>query len=512
MGRTTTAAIAALALVAGAAAVPLPALIRAREAHLARTRAGAPAGAAPPPDQFYDQVLDHFGVDATSTVTWPQRFWTNEQYWKGSGPLFLYVEGEGAGSPYDVLSGQHVELAANHSALILAVEHRFYGASAPTDDLSTENLKYLSSHQAVGDVARFLREYVAAKYNVTSVITFGGSYPGALSAWLRFRLPHLIYGAVSTSSPVEAQVDFQGYNNVVAASLSNTAVGGSDACLAAVKAGFAALDAAMRGTVDQQVAMSTKMSSCAPAVTPNDVMWFASNVAGQIMTVVQYSDETGGPDIASVCKTMTAAGVAPVDALATAIKATLGGAPCLDNSYDDFMAQIRNTTVDRSAGGVGIRQWTWQTCSQFGYYQACEAGTACPFSELMTLDSNFQICVDAFDSRVSMQVNVDRVNFSNDLNGGKAMTAPGSSSRILWVNGLIDPWHALSVLPQENSNPLNAAIVIPTGAHCRAMLPSSPQDPEDVKAARLATAAVIDGWVQQAAREGASLARSRRRV
>lgn len=34
-----------------------------------------------------------------------------------AGPLFLYVEGEGAGSPYDVLSGQHVELAANHSAL-----------------------------------------------------------------------------------------------------------------------------------------------------------------------------------------------------------------------------------------------------------------------------------------------------------------------------------------------------------------------------------------------------------
>lgn len=202
--------VAVFALSAAAvAAVPLPGLMRLREAHLEKTRSGA-TGVAPPPDQFYDQVLDHYSVDEASTATWNQRFWTNEQYWKGSGPLFVYVEGEGAGSPYDVLSGQHVELAANHSALIIALEHRFYGASIPTSDMSNDNMKYLSSHQAIGDTARFLREYVTATYpNVTAVVTFGGSYPGALSGWLRFRLPHLVWGAFSTSSPVEAIADFQ---------------------------------------------------------------------------------------------------------------------------------------------------------------------------------------------------------------------------------------------------------------------------------------------------------------
>jgi hypothetical protein len=83
---------------------------------------------------------------------------------------------------------------------------------------------------------------------------------------------------------------------------------------------------------------------------------------------------------------------------------------------------------------------------------------------------------------------------------------PGTSSRILWVNGGVDPWHFLSLLPQENQNPANAAIVIPSGAHCRAMQPSRDSDPADVKAARLAAAAVLDGWLAAADEQGASLA------
>ena len=41
-----------------------------------------------------------------------------------------------------------VVYAQKFGALLVALEHRFYGESKPTDDLSTDNLRFLSSQQA----------------------------------------------------------------------------------------------------------------------------------------------------------------------------------------------------------------------------------------------------------------------------------------------------------------------------------------------------------------------------
>jgi serine protease 16 len=47
-------------------------------------------------------------------------------------------------------------LAQEHNALMMNVEHRFYGQSYPTADMSTHNLKYLTSTQALADLARII--------------------------------------------------------------------------------------------------------------------------------------------------------------------------------------------------------------------------------------------------------------------------------------------------------------------------------------------------------------------
>lgn len=149
----------------------------------------------------------------------------------------------------------------------------------------------------------------------------------------------------------------------VADVLSDPTLGGSTACLNNVQSAFATLDAAMTGTVAQQTAMSNLMSSCAPAVTPNDAMWLASNVGGQIDGLVQYNLEGGvNPiSVAGMCGIMTNGSFAsPIQALAAVVKATLApGQTCMDNSYTDFIAQLSNTTADFSATGVGMRQWTY---------------------------------------------------------------------------------------------------------------------------------------------------------
>ena len=49
---------------------------------------------------------------------------------------------------------------------------------------------------------------------LSSRITFGGSYPGSLSGWMRLKFPNLIQGSVASSGPVLAQLDFQEYLQV----------------------------------------------------------------------------------------------------------------------------------------------------------------------------------------------------------------------------------------------------------------------------------------------------------
>lgn len=75
------------------------------------------------------------------------------------------------------------ELAPKFGARIVFVEHRYEGESLPPKNLSVDCLSYASTIQALADYARILEEELNPN-NVASVIVFGGSYGGMLSAWM----------------------------------------------------------------------------------------------------------------------------------------------------------------------------------------------------------------------------------------------------------------------------------------------------------------------------------------
>lgn len=359
------AAIALATLLCCVSGAPLRYVLRERALAAERAAAAANLNGVVPQDQYFEQTLDHLSLDgsAVGATTWRQRFWVNDTMWVAGGkrgPVFLYVEGEASGSPYSVTGGQHVDLAIAHGALVFSLEHRFYGASLPRPDLTVESLRYLSSHQATGDVATFLTGHVAPTYGINftahQVVTFGGSYPGALSAWLRLRLPHLVSIAVSTSSPVEASFDDTSYCAVVGESLAKESIGGSRACTVAVTEAFTALDADLAAGGARANAAAKALNSCQNDITaPRDTMWTASNAGSALQGLVQYNDEQGF-DVRAACKLATNASNTPAVNLAAIVRAVSGPA-CLDNSYADYVLAAGNTTADPSARGLGLRQW-----------------------------------------------------------------------------------------------------------------------------------------------------------
>lgn len=75
------------------------------------------------------------------------------------------------------------------------------------DSLKLENMQYLNSEQALKDLAYFTEQMSANnmfKINKNPWIAIGGSYPGALSAWYRYKYPHLTIGAIASSAVVNA--------------------------------------------------------------------------------------------------------------------------------------------------------------------------------------------------------------------------------------------------------------------------------------------------------------------
>eukprot|EP00764_Aduncisulcus_paluster_P009183 gnl/Carplike_NY0171/3030_a4075_372.p1 GENE.gnl/Carplike_NY0171/3030_a4075_372~~gnl/Carplike_NY0171/3030_a4075_372.p1 ORF type:complete len:387 (-),score=79.04 gnl/Carplike_NY0171/3030_a4075_372:229-1389(-) len=107
-----------------------------------------------------------------------------------------------------------IELAQEYNALVLTLEHRFYGASQPFDIWDTDNLRYHTTDQALVDTANFIQQMKAQLADETGrsddipFFMFGASYPGAFVAFFQTKFPHLVKGTVASSAVVNPIIDF----------------------------------------------------------------------------------------------------------------------------------------------------------------------------------------------------------------------------------------------------------------------------------------------------------------
>jgi len=149
--------------------------------------------------------IDHYSVQEG---TFQQRYLINAEYWGGRGkPIFVYTGNEGDITWFCNNTGFMWDIAPMYSAMLVFVEHRYYGQSMPfgVDSFrDLDHLKYLTTEQALADFAVLitaLQNGLVAVYNASSpVIAFGGSYGGMLAAWLRMKFPNVVQGYALTTA------------------------------------------------------------------------------------------------------------------------------------------------------------------------------------------------------------------------------------------------------------------------------------------------------------------------
>jgi len=105
-----------------------------------------------------------------------------------------------------------MQLAKELGAVHVDVEHRFYGDSQPKENWELGNLVYLTSEQALADLANFIDMLKSQSEKESKVVVVGGSYPGAMVAWFKEFYPHHADAAWSSSGVINPFQDYFYYD------------------------------------------------------------------------------------------------------------------------------------------------------------------------------------------------------------------------------------------------------------------------------------------------------------
>ena len=166
-------------------------------------------GAANCSEHWFTQFIDHFSFGPPAgapagQMTYQQKYLTYNKYYEPGGPIFFYAGNEGPISIFADIAGLMWQNAKEFKAALVFAEHRFYGESQPCDG-NFSCWVHLNTMQAMADYSVLLTNLTSPTgmyKDSVGVITFGGSYGGMLSAWMRIKYPNIITGSIASSGPI----------------------------------------------------------------------------------------------------------------------------------------------------------------------------------------------------------------------------------------------------------------------------------------------------------------------
>ncbi|KAI6218543.1 putative serine protease K12H4.7 [Aphelenchoides fujianensis] len=440
---------------------------------------------------FFSNKLDHF--NKSDDRTFNQLFYYNDDYFETGSPELLIVGG---------MEEIHIHLINNHSfpinqyakalkSRMWMLEHRFFGASQPFADQSADNLRFLSLEQAIGDLATFIRG-ISNYYSVDggNWIVIGGDYGGLLALEIRRQHPELSLGAIASSAPFAATLDFYGYAEHSAQEYANY----DTKCFENLRSGFSLLRAYM-DNADDRAALDSAFDLRPPlSGSPLSDQWiqhFYSVLLRYFLVPVENNKLNeppfdSGAGIADVCAVVNAPALNPIARLVKAVaymrKALNETAGPLDIDYDRMVGNLRNSS------GSDERVILWTKCTSFGRFPTT-AFNQNPFGSLVQLNYYLNLCTDVFGPELGLE------QLQKKLEKERAANREFGGTNTLVINHAVDPWSRLGAAETPRTSPSVHVLNLKTTGHCADLRPARSDDAAELTGARDKAVNDMQKWV-----------------
>uniref|UniRef100_A0A2P2QNH3 Serine carboxypeptidase S28 family protein n=1 Tax=Rhizophora mucronata TaxID=61149 RepID=A0A2P2QNH3_RHIMU len=436
---------------------------------------------------YFPQVLDHFTFRPNSSKIFYQKYLMNSQFWHREAPIFVYTGNEGDIEGFASNTGFLPDIAPKFQALLVFIEHRYYGESIPFGKesyKSAEKLGYLNSQQALADFAVLIR---SLKQNLSSeaspVIVFGGSYGGMLAAWFRLKYPHIAIGALASSAPILQFEDITPWSSFYDA-VSQDFKEASLNCFEVINGSWAELEA-LSAQKEGLVELSRSFRSCGGIHSLDSVQsWLQSAFVYTAMT--NYPTEANflmplpAYPVTEMCKIID--GFPPG-------ASNIGRVFAAASLYYNYSGTQKCFQIEHAPDAHGLSGWDWQACTEMVMPMTCSR--ECMFPQFNFDYKEFaKQCMEDYGA-------TPRPHWITTEFGGKRITQVlrRSGSNIIFSNGMQDPWSRGGVLKNISSSII--ALVTEKGAHHVDLRAATKDDPDWLVQLRRQEVEILHKWINQ---------------
>ncbi|XP_017249555.1 uncharacterized protein LOC108220326 isoform X1 [Daucus carota subsp. sativus] len=383
--------------------------------------------------QYFPQILDHFNFQPESSKVFYQKYLINSKFWHKGAPIFVYTGNEGNIEWFANNTGFMLDIAPQFHALLVFIEHRYYGESKPFGNdsyKSAKTLGYLTSQQALADFAGLIR---SLKQNLSSeaspVVVFGGSYGGMLAAWFRLKYPHIAIGALASSAPIlqfDVITPWSSFYDAVSQDYKDV----SSSCYDVIKGSWDELFA-MSTTANSLPQLSKTFKTCKNL----ESVYTARN---WLMSAFIYTAMVNYPMEANFMKPLPAY---PVQKMCRIIDDLPAGTSKLIKTFAAASLYYNYSSTEKcfnigkgSTDTHGLHGWDWQACTEMVMPMTCSNESMFPpFSfDYKRFEED---CLSTFGVK-------PRPHWITTEFGGSRIeqVLKRFGSNIIFSNGMQDPW------------------------------------------------------------------------